>query len=140
MGRYVVRKRARFDSITGPVNIPYGTSIVENDGFLYTEDGRKLCAITSRNSHLYFSIDDDGNGKLRGALVSSICKVLGIEGNEPWVMKTELWDRLFSDPVCAKYRKKTVEDRWIWSHDFYVATIEDLRYINKLLGGKYHDI
>lgn len=139
MGRYVVRKTARFDSITGPVNIPYGTSIVENDGFLYTEDGRKLCAVTSRNSHLYFSIDDDGNGKLRGALVSSICKVLGIEGNEPWVMKTELWDKLFLDPVCIRYRKKTVEDRWIWSHDFYVATIEDLRYINKLLGGKYYD-
>lgn len=140
MGKYVVRKRARFDSITGPVNIPYGTSILENGGFLYTADGRKLCAITSRNSHLYFSIDDDGNGKLRGALVSSICKALGIEGNEPWVMKTELWDKLFSDSVCAKYRKKTVEDRWIWSHDFYIATIEDLRYINKLVGGKYHDI
>lgn len=139
MGRYVVREPARFDSITGPVNIPYGTSIVENDGFLYTKDGRKLCAVTSRNSHLYFSIDDDGNGKLRGALVSSICKVLGIEDNEPWVMKTKLWDKLFLDPVCIRYRKKTVEDRWIWSHDFYVATIEDLRYINKLLGGKYYD-
>ena len=116
MGRYIVRKSARFDSITGPVNIPYGVSIVEKEGFLYTGDGRKLCAVTSRNSHLYFSIADDGNRKLRGAIVSAISRVRSTEGNELSPSKTELRDRLSLDPVCAKYRTKTVTDRCRWLH------------------------
>ena len=43
---YIVRKRARFVSINGPVNLPYGTPVDAVDGFL-VHKGRPLCAVTS---------------------------------------------------------------------------------------------
>lgn len=31
--RYIARRRARFDGISGKVNIPYGTVLQQQDGF-----------------------------------------------------------------------------------------------------------
>ena len=68
---YIVRKRARFVSINGPVNLPYGTPVDAVDGFL-VHKGRPLCAVTSESAHRYFARNDDGNGKARGALIGAI--------------------------------------------------------------------
>ena len=46
---YIVRKRARFVSINGPVNLRYGTPVDAVDGFL-VHNGRPLCAVTSESS------------------------------------------------------------------------------------------
>ena len=68
---YIVRKRARFVSINGPVNLRYGTPVDAVDGFL-VHNGRPLCAVTSESAHRYFARNDDGNGKARGALIGAI--------------------------------------------------------------------
>lgn len=67
---YIVRKRARFVSINGPVNLRYGTPVDAVDGFL-VHNGRPLCAVTSESAHRYFARNDDGNGKARGALIGA---------------------------------------------------------------------
>ena len=46
---YIVRKRARFVSINGPVNLRYGTPVDAVDGFL-VHNGRPLCAVTSESA------------------------------------------------------------------------------------------
>lgn len=53
MGKaYIVKRRARIDTITGPVNLPYGTEVEAVEDRL-TYQGRQLCAVTSRKAHLY---------------------------------------------------------------------------------------
>lgn len=34
---------------------------------------------------------------------------------------------------CLKYKRKDHEDFWLWNHDFYNASIEDLEYIKSLI-------
>ena len=69
--RYIARCRARFDGISGQVNIPYGAVLEVRDGLLYWK-GEQLCATTCQNAYDFFSQDDDGQGRERGALVAAI--------------------------------------------------------------------
>lgn len=46
--RFVARRRARFDGIDGKVNIPYGTALTCQDGFL-THENQRVCAVGSQN-------------------------------------------------------------------------------------------
>lgn len=69
--RYITRKRARIEGICGKVNIPYGTALETEDGYLLYE-GSRLCVVTSQNAYDYFSQNDDGHGLERGGLVAAI--------------------------------------------------------------------
>ena len=42
--RFIARRRARFDGIDGKVNIPYGTALTCQDGFLMHKNQR-VCAV-----------------------------------------------------------------------------------------------
>ena len=69
--RYVARRRARFKGCNGQqVNIPYGSILEAQDGFLLWK-GQPLCVDTSQNAHEFFSQDDDGQGQERGQLVAA---------------------------------------------------------------------
>lgn len=46
--RFIARRRARFDGIDGKVNIPYGTALTCQDGFLMHKNQR-VCAVGSQN-------------------------------------------------------------------------------------------
>ena len=59
---YLARKRARFEGICGHVNIPYGTTLTVQDGFIMWK-GQQVCGITSQNAYDYFTQNDDGRGK-----------------------------------------------------------------------------
>ena len=77
MGQYVARKRAKFKGFSGPVNIPWGAILEEQDGLLFWR-GAAVCGVTSQNAFDFFSRDDDGQGKLRGKLVTSIKAKLAV--------------------------------------------------------------
>ena len=74
--RYIVKKRMREAGISGRVNLPYGTEVEAVDG-LIIHQGAAVCAVTSRNAHLYFARDDDGQGRERGALTAAFTTVPG---------------------------------------------------------------
>lgn len=128
---YITNKRAKFDGISGYVNIPYGTELVSEDGYLYYM-GKPLCAVTSRNAHEYFSQNDDGNGLVRGRLVRSIKNTLERKD----MAYQSRWDKVWDDRLCQKYKRVEHDDHWLWNHDFYGAGIEDLNYIANLVGAK----
>ena len=88
--RYIVKQRARIDTITGPVNLPYGTE-VEAVGDYLTHQGNRLCAVTSRKAHLYFAPDDDGQGRERGALTMAITGAGIWRGRIPCARNTGTW-------------------------------------------------
>ena len=69
--RYVCHRRARFEGISGRVNIPYGAALERRGDFLYYQ-GRQLCAAGSQRAHEHFKRDDDGQGLRRGALTEAI--------------------------------------------------------------------
>ena len=77
--RYIVKKRMREAGISGRVNLPYGTEVEAVDG-LIIHQGAAVCAVTSRNAHLYFARDDDGQGRERGALTLAITSTLEKRG------------------------------------------------------------
>lgn len=127
---YIVRRRARFLAICGPVNLPYGTE-VSSDGAFLTVNGEKLCSITSQNAYDYFSRDDDGNGLERGKLVQGIRSTL--ERRDAKYQSR--WDRLWADEGANKLRRTEHEDYWLWSFAFYNADVNELRRIRRLLEG-----
>ena len=135
--RYVARRRARFKGCNGQqVNIPYGSILEAQDGFLLWK-GQPLCVDTSQNAHEFFSQDDDGQGQERGQLVAAILARLETPPNAGEKRRTELqarWDRVWADPLCQKYKRPEHEDFWIWNHDFYDAPVEDLWHIAALVG------
>lgn len=129
--RYIVKKRMREAGISGRVNLPYGTEVEAVDG-LIIHQGAAVCAVTSRNAHLYFARDDDGQGRERGALTLAITKRLEKQDKDHQAR----WDRVWEDPVCQKYRHPEHEDHFIWGHAFFEAPVEDLRHIAALIGAR----
>ena len=127
---YIVRRRARFLSICGPVNLPYGTE-VSSDGAFLTVNGEKLCSITSQNAYDFFSRNDDGHGLERGKLVHDIMCTL--ERRDAKYQSR--WDRLWADEGANKLRRTEHEDYWLWSYAFYNADVNELRRIRRLLEG-----
>ena len=127
---YIVRRRARFLAICGPVNLPYGTE-VSSDGAFLTVNGEKLCSITSQNAYDFFSRNDDGHGLERGKLVQDIRSTL--ERRDAKYQSR--WDRLWADEGANKLRRTEHEDYWLWSFAFYNADVNELRRIRRLLEG-----
>ena len=125
---YVCRKRARFKAICGQVNIPYGTTLNGQGGFLILND-LPVCSATSQNAYDYFTQNDDGRGKERGELVSSI--LLLLERRDKRYQGR--WDKVWADARCQQYKRPDHDDHWIWNFEFYNAPVEDLKHIFNLI-------
>ena len=107
------------------------TEVSVEGRFLYYQ-GKSICSVTSNNAHTYFSQNDDGNGAQRGSLVRAIKNTLERKDSN----YQNRWDKVWDDQLCQKYKRPEHEDFWLWNHDFYNASIEDLKYIANLIGAK----
>ncbi len=130
--RYIARQRARFEGVSGRVNIPCGTVLEADNGFLMWK-GEQLCGVTSQNAYDYFSQDDDGQGRRRGELVTAILARLRPR-NERDTSHLARWDKVWEDALCRKYRRPEHEDHWLWNYEFYNAPVMDLLQIAALVG------
>ena len=128
---YITIKRTRFESISGPINLPYGTDVNSTGDFLAL-DNAPICAVTSQNAYDYFARNDDGKGLERGRLTQAIRAALEKRDKDYQAR----WDRVWEDKLCQKYKRKEHADHWLWNHDFYNAEIPDLQYIAELVGAK----
>lgn len=137
---YMVRKRCRVEGIDGPVNLRYGTLVNCENGIIMYE-GKRVCLAQSENGLRYFSHNDDGMAALRGAYVESILTALklkdGVENARE--QRDAIWEYVWADKTCLKYKNPNFDDFFLWDKSFYEACIEDLRYINELVGGKFHE-
>lgn len=125
---YIVYNRFKAKAICGDVNLPSLTECKCENGMI-TWNGKDLCVATSENAHRYFARNDDGNGMERGSLTHRIVKKLSQKDRD----YQNRWDKIWDDSVCQKYKRQPYTDFWLWSHDFYNADINDLRYIAKLI-------
>lgn len=132
---YITIKRARFKSISGPVNLPYGTEVQCIGGIMYVggyPDSYALCCDHSQNAYAFFAKNDDGQGLERGSLTQAICKMLEKRDADYQAR----WDKIWTDTICQKYKRKDHKDFWLWNHDFFNANLTDLRHIAALIGVK----
>ena len=129
---YITINRARFHSVSGIVNIPYGTRIDCENGIL-SIDGQPLCGDQSQNAYDFFARNDDGNGLDRGKLTRSIIKRMAVRDKA----YQKRWNKVWGDAICRKYKRSEHEEHWLWNYDFFNAEIADLKYIAKLVGAKF---
>ena len=126
--RYIARRRARFVGIDGRVNIPYGTVLSNQGGFLIHQN-KRICTVSSQNALDYFVQDDDGAGDLRGKLVDRIQRCLE---RRDAACQTR-WDKVWSSALCQQYRRLDLDGYWLWAAAFYNAPLCDLMAIAALV-------
>ena len=126
--KYLVTRRFKTKAICGEVNLAYGTECFSQGNVIYRQDRQPLCLITSENAHMYFTVNDDGLAKERRQLIEDIAKLLSDEKR-----MEKRWDVVWNDLTCRKYKRKELADFWLWNHDFYGASLDDLQCIKKLL-------
>lgn len=129
--KYIVHTRFKTKAICGEVNIPAMTECELRNGMLVF-DGKPLCMVNSENSHKHFARNDDGNGLLRGALISGIVKALGKDDET----RQARWAKIFEDDVCQKFKRSEHTQYWLWNNAFYNASIEDLEHIAELVNAR----
>ena len=123
---YIVHKRFCGKAICGNVDLPVMTVCDSTAGFIHSGE-QVYCFEKSENAHQYFARNDDGKGLERGNLTQRIMAILQSG-------KQELWDRVWDDELCQKYRRSEFKDYWLWNHEFFNAEISDLRHIAALVG------
>ena len=125
---YITHRRFKDKAICGNVNIPAQTECdVKNGCIIY--DGKPICVTTSENAHQYFAVNDDGCGMERGHLTQEIQNRLAKNDKNHQAR----WDKVWSDKIAQKYKRKEYDDYWLWNHDFFNASIEDLRHIAEVV-------
>ena len=127
--KYIIYNRFKKKSLSGEINLPYGTVCEEHSGVIYFGD-KALVYSTSANAHQYFARNDDGQGIKRGKLLQEIMRRLNGKLNQA------AWNRVWGDLSIRKYKRKEHADYWLWNHDFFNAPIEDLEYILKVVKGE----
>lgn len=133
---YFVRKRARFIDMSGSeVNLRFGIICESHDDLIFYKD-RAITHTVCDNAKNYFVQNDDGKGETRANLINRILKTLEKRypvNTKAFEVHRSLWNKVWEDKLCNKYRRKDHDDHWLWSQDFYNAPIDDLIYIAKLL-------
>lgn len=135
--KYIVTKRFKGKTISGELNLPYGTEChtieANGDRAIVCEKGI-VCYVGSYVAFDCFSQNDDGNGKERGRLKTAIIKKL--QRKEYDSTYDNRWEKVWNDSICKKYKNPEFTDHWLWNYDFYNAPIEDLSHIARLVGTK----
>lgn len=125
--QYIVHKRLKDNCIGGYMNIPALSICEENNGLIFYND-LPVCYSTSENAHQFLARNDDNNGLERGKLTQAIQKSLAKQNNHQ-----ERWNKIWDSELCKKYKRVEHEDYWLWNHDFFNASIEDLQQIYDLI-------
>ena len=130
--QYITHQRFRKKCLCGSVNIP-ALTLCETSENIIVYNGNPLCFTTSEDAYQYFARNDDGQGLRRGKLTHAIQKKL--ENRSDPLYQTR-WDAIWNDLICQKYKRTDHSDHWLWNHEFFNASIEDLQYIARLIGVK----
>ena len=121
--QYVVHRRLRCKSLSGDVNLPFGTLCTLN-GEILEKDGKPLFFVMSENAHQYLARNDDGHGIERGRLTQEIQSRLRPKPNpKDEAKRLEAWNRIWDDEKLKPYKMREHPDHWLWNHAFFNAEI-----------------
>lgn len=142
---YMVRRRARFESPTGSVNLPYGTRVqvklipISEDGklerYLFYRDNliaSELSDIVKR-----YLVSVDGNEVVRGKLIDKLFELLKCDPTAIQNVRTlenqRRWSIVWKNPIFQQYRNMKQEDFWIWNLSLFQANQSALEQLVQLI-------
>lgn len=132
-GNYIAWKRAKGNVLGGQVNLPYGSVLecrtLPGGTFLFYGE-TAVCAADCHFSHRHFAWNGDGQGLERGRLIHAIQARLEKRDS----LYQDRWDRVWSDPVCQRFRRQDHKEYWLWNDRFFSARMEELRHIAEVVG------
>lgn len=134
--QYITTKRFKRKGFHDSFNIPYGTTVESQNGYLWYE-GKPICSEKSAVMREYFARDDDGLGLKRNKITHAIIDAMLIRDGETKEDWQKRWDILWDDAICNKYRKDYSETTFLWGIEFFNAPLLDLYHIASLAGAKY---
>ena len=70
--KYTTHKRFKAKGIDGDFNLPYGTLVEYDNGFLF-HDGRRICRATSENGYEHFH-EDSPEGECRHEMITVLAE------------------------------------------------------------------
>lgn len=108
---YITYKRFKGKSLSGEVNIPFGTVLQERGGFLYLGE-RPICCVTSENGWEHFRLNTD-EGQRRQAMLEKLYR---------WYMKHGCGED-FTD------EKWPGQENGYWKNRLRTASTERLKQI-----------
>jgi len=130
---YVVHKDMNALVLRGETHLTRGTQAYTYKNII-SINNEPICLTTSEIAYTYFARDDDGCGLERGKLITKIKDKLRSDNEKNSARKYKRrWKLIWADESLHRFRRKEHEDFWIWNHDFYNASIEDLKYILNLI-------
>lgn len=133
--KYITHHRFKEIAVCKKVlNIPYGTELKIDNGFIATLNGEIICFPTSENAHKHFARDDDGSGLERGVLTYAIAygkrqpmnnkdkQIYRFSDGEIQLLKSH-WKHFLRDDVNVI----------LFNHEFFNADIWQLRELARQL-------
>lgn len=131
--KYIAHRRFKGRAACGDVNIPAMTELYLKDNVIYYEE-YPICYFSSENAKQYFTVNEDGQGMLRGKYTQAIQKKLAIRDEN----YQNRWNKIWEDNLCVKKykRKDSGENYFLWDTAFFNAPILDLQHIASLIDVK----
>ena len=121
--RYVCCRRYKANDLNGKfINLPYATGLETQGRYIVTPDGRPLCFIKSQTAHMYFAVNDDGDGLKRGEITYKLAFKPRETSEGFRYTKAE---RAKIVEKWSKYIRTDVE-MLLFNHDFFCAPLSDL--------------
>ena len=121
--RYIVTRRYKANDLNGQyINLPYATGLETQGRYIVTPDGRPLCFIKSQTAHMYFAVNDDGDGLKRGEITYKLA-FKPRETSEGFRYTKAERERLVEK--WSKYIRTDVA-MLLFNHEFFCAPLSDL--------------
>ena len=120
---YITHKRFHAPAMCSSlIDIPYGTTLEERAGILYTADGDAICYANSENGHMHFAPNGDGAGLLRGETTYLIA--YSHRANRDGYRFNEDERKILVNEYSHWLRSDT--DTILFNHEFFGADVDDL--------------
>lgn len=132
--KYIIHHRLKGSTISGQVNLPYGTKLVSNDNRFIIGSSGTICVIGSEQYNQHIAPNDDNNGLERGAITYAIA----YKNTPTYSSRGQRFTEEQINILTSKYQRFLVPDvdAILFNTKFFNAPIEDLRTMAKDLNIK----
>lgn len=124
--KYITKKRFKGLSLSGNVNLPYGTICVVNNGMICLDD-KAICYLGSQTAIDYFWGYDESNPAQeieRQKLIDELYKIAPKDDGDALMDKTNSWHQYgeiidYGVGMC----------QWSWKDNIFDLPVDRLRYL-----------
>lgn len=130
---YIIHNRLKEDTLSGYINLPYGTKLKCDDNRFIKKDNKIICVINSEQYNQHIAPNYDNHGLERGKITYTIAYK---------DLKNNIEGQRFTDEqiiiICNKYQKFLMPNTGVilFNQDFFSAPLFELQAMAKDLNIK----